>query len=180
MAEQDLKRYQRFPVVYPAQSQFKNGTNEGAQSGATAKLSFSLNNNPHEIVGLRVFNVYETPAEFVTPEGLEFLSRLDSQQTLTMRMAQQNVVLEDTLQRLVQGEGGIHWHPFELPYPFRGGNSITVDVKRITGYNLPGSDPLVTIDAVTVHAALVGWMYVGAMVESGPPSTGFNDWPEGG
>jgi hypothetical protein len=115
MAEQDLKRYQRFPVIYPAKAQFKLGTVEGAGAGATAKLNFSLNNNPHEIVGLRI----------------------DSEQTLTMRMAQQNVVLEDTLQRLVQGEGGIHWHPFELPYPFRGGNSITVDCKRVTGYQLP-------------------------------------------
>jgi hypothetical protein len=175
----DLKRFQRFPVIYPAKAQFKLGTVEGAGSGAVAKLNFSLNNNPHEITGLRVYNTYEIPEEFYSQEGLAFLNRIDSEQTLTMRMAQQNVVLEDTLQRLTQGEGGIHWHPFELPYPFRGGNSITVDVKRVTGYRLPGPDN-VTIDAVTVNAAIVGWMYVGAMVESGPPSTGFNDWPAGG
>jgi hypothetical protein len=172
----DLKRLQRFPVIYAAQAQFKNGTTEGAQAGATAKLNFSLNNNPHEITGLRIVNVYDVPEEFYTQEGLELLRRLDDQQTITMRMAQQNVVLEETLQRLSQGANGINWHPFALPYPFRGGNSITVDLKRVTGYRLPGPDD-VTIDAVTVQAALVGWMYVGAMVESGPPSTGFNQFP---
>jgi hypothetical protein len=81
------------------------GTVEGAGAGATAKLNFSLNNNPHEIVGLRIYNTYEIPEEFYTVEGLQFLQRIDSEQTLTMRMSQQNVVLEDTLQRLVQGEG---------------------------------------------------------------------------
>jgi hypothetical protein len=172
----DLKRLQRFPVVYPAKAQFKLGTVEGAQAGAVAKLNFSLNNNPHEITGLRIANTYEIPEEFFTQEGLALLDRLDTEQTITMRMAQQNVVLEDTLQTLAQGRRGFNWHPFELPYPFRGGNSITVDLKRITGYRLPGPDD-VTIDAVTVNAAIVGWMYVGAMVESGPPSTGFNQWP---
>jgi len=177
MSEIDLKNYQRFPVVYPAQAQFKVGGNESADANAVAKLQFSLNNNPHEITGLRLTNTYDIPPEFLSlaiPDGPDYLTRLDMEQTITMRMAQQNVVLSDTHQKLVTGADGIHWHPFELPYPFRGGNNVTVDVKRITAYTLPGSDPLITIDAVTVYAALVGWMYVGPMVESGPPSTGFD------
>jgi len=174
---QDLSNFQRFPVIYSAQAQFKVGSSESAAAGAVAKLQFAINNNPHEITGLRVKNVYEVPPEFLElarPDGMDYLDRLDQEQTLTMRMAQQNIVVDATLQSLVCGTGP-HWHPFELPYPFRGGNNVTVDVNRLTGYTLPGSDPLVTVDAVTVQAALVGWMYVGpGGVLSGPPSTGFN------
>jgi len=179
MSDPDLKQFQRFPVVYPAQAQFKNGAQESAGAGATAKLAFNLNNNPHEITGLRLQNVYEVPPEFLVlarPDGMDYLQRLDGEQVLTMRMAQQNVVVDETLQKLVTGSDGIHWHPFELPYPMKGGNNVTVDVTRITGYTLPGTDPLITVEAVTCYAALVGWMYVGPNgVLSGPPSTGFNE-----
>lgn len=174
---QDLSNFQRFPVIYSAKAQFKAGSKESGAAGSVAKLQFAINNNPHEITGLRIKNVYEVPTEFLSlaqPDGIDYLNRLDQEQTLTMRMAQQNVVVDETLQSLVCGDG-VHWHPFELPYPFRGGNNITVDVNRLTSYSLPGSDPLVTIDAVTVQAAIVGWMYVGpGGVLSGPPSSQFN------
>jgi len=175
---QDLSNFQRFPVIYSAQAQFKVGSAESAAAGAVAKLQFAINNNPHEITGLRVKNVYDIPAEFLAlfrPDGMEYLERLDQEQTLTMRMAQQNIVVDATLQPLVCGTGP-HWHPFELPYPFRGGNNVTLDVNRLTGYSIPaGDEPNVLIEAVTVQAALVGWMYVGpGGVLSGPPSTGFN------
>jgi len=176
---EDLSNFQRFPVIYGASAQFKNGSNESAGVGAVAKLQFALNNNPHEITGLRIRNSYVQPAEFYQGNPLG-LARIDLEQTVTMRMAQQNIVIDEVAQSLITGgndaSGGTpHWHPFELPYPFRGGNNVTVDVTRIAGYDLPGSDPLVTIDAVTVYAAIVGWMYVGpGGVLAGPPSTGFN------
>ena len=176
---QDLSNFQRFPVIYGAKAQFKMGSKESAEAGAVAKLQFSINNNPHEITGLRIKNVYDVPAEFlelVPPDGMAYLERLDEEQTITMRMAQQNVVVDETLQQLVCGTG-VHWHPFELPYPFRGGNNITVDVNRLTSYALPGSDPLVMIDAVNVQAAIVGWMYVGpGGVLPGPGSSEFSEF----
>jgi hypothetical protein len=180
---EDLSNFQRFPIVYGASAQFKTGSNESAAAGAVAKLQFALNNNPHEITGLRLWNSYEIPEGFLSDlegGGPLLLARLDGQQTITMRMAQQNVVIDEVLQPLLTGGGGVtgaaeHWHPFELPYPFRGGNNITVDVTRLTGYANVNQDPVVTIDAVTVYAAVVGWMYVGpGGVLSGPPSTGFN------
>lgn len=180
----DLSNFQRFPVIYGASAQFKTGSNEGAGPGAVAKLQFSLNNNPHEITGLRISNSYEVPAGFLS--GLEgggplLLARLDQQQTVSMRMSQQNVVIDEVLQPLITGGGGIngsaeHWHPFELPYPFRGGNNMTVDVTRLTAYTNPNVDPVISIEAVTVYAAVVGWMYVNTQgVLKGPPSSGFND-----
>ncbi len=177
----DLSNFQRFPVVYPAKAQFKMGSDESAQAGATAKLQFSLNNNPHEITGLRIRNVYEIPDGYmVSPQlaGSNFLERKDGEQTLVVRMAQQNIVVDEANQVCVVGNDGIHWHPFELPYPFRGGNNVTVDVTRTTNYRfVDGNEDEIFINAVTVTAALVGWMYVGpGGVMSGPPSSDFNQF----
>jgi len=177
----DLSNFQRFPVVYPAKAQFKSGSNESAQAGATAKLQFSLNNNPHEITGLRVRNVYEIPDEYMqSPQlaGSNFLERKDGEQDLVVRMAQQNIVVDEANQVAVVGNNGIHWHPFELPYPFRGGNNVTVDVTRSTNYRFVDGNGLeILIEAVTVTAALVGWMYVGpGGVLPGPPSSDFTQF----
>lgn len=178
--EIDLSQLQRFPVVYPAKAQFKSGSNENAQAGATAKLQFSLNNNPHEITGLRVRNVYEIPDEYLLAGfGPDWLQRKDGEQDLVVRMAQQNIVVDEANQVSVLGNDGIHWHPFELPYPFRGGNTIIVNVTRTTNYrwvvlNAAGEKEEILIDSVTVSASLVGWMYVGpGGVLPGPPSSGF-------
>jgi hypothetical protein len=178
----DLSNFQRFPVVYPAKAQFKSGSNEDAQAGATAKLQFTLNNNPHEITGLRIRNVYEIPdAYLLAGFGTDWLQRKDGEQDLVVRMAQQNIVVDEANQVAVLGNDGIHWHPFELPYPFRGGNNVTVDVNRTTSYRWVVQNGEVvdeiTIKSVTVTAALVGWMYVGpGGVMSGPPSTEFNEF----
>jgi len=181
MSDPVLHKMQRFPVIYPAKAAFKTGGTENAQAGATAKLQFTLDNNPHEITGLRIRNVYEIPDAYMQSPQLassNFLERKDGEQDLVMRMTQQNVVLDECNQVTVVGNDGIHWHPFELPYPFRGGNKITVDVNRVTGYRfVNGNGAEILINNVTVTAAIVGWMYVGpGGVLPGPPSTDFEQF----
>lgn len=175
----DLSNMQRFPVIYPAKAQFKDSGVATAQAGATAKLQFSINNNPHEITGIRVRNVYEIPDAYMQSPQLaasNFLERKDGEQDLVVRMAQQNIVIDEANQVACLGNDGIHWHPFELPYPFRGGNNITVDVTRSTNYRfVNGAGAEILIEAVTVTAALVGWMYVGpGGVLPGPPSSEYS------
>lgn len=158
---------QRFPIIYPASAGFERDNAASGDVGATATLTFTINTRPHMLVGLRLQNVYIVPEDMRTCDGLAWLERLDEEQDVATQLAQQNVVVRPTLQTLVTGRRGRHWHPFECPYPFRGGNNIVVTVSRLTAYPRE-------ITAITVKAALVGWAYVeGDTPPPGPPSTGF-------
>lgn len=164
---------QRFPIIYPGSAEFRVEDGPGAVRGATATITITINTRPHMLTGIRLCNVYEVPEELRDVSSLAWLNRLDQEQDLSTQLAQQNVVVRPTMQSLVTGGGGgigaatVHWHPFECPYPFRGGNNITLSLSRLTSY--PDE-----IKSVTVKAALVGWAYIdGPLPPPGPPSTGF-------
>lgn len=158
---------QTFPIYYPGSAEFQEDTAPGAGVGATAVITVPINTRPHMLTGIRLANVYAIPEELRTVDGLAYLKHIDQQQEISSQLAQQNVVVRPTLQKLVTGDDGIHWHPFELPYPFRGGNNIVLNLQRLIAY----PDEIVS---VTVKAVLVGWAYVdGKFPPAGPPSTGF-------
>lgn len=164
-----MQHPQEFPIYYPASAQFKaaDGNDAGAGKGATASLAFSLSTRPAMLTGIRMANVYEIPEDLRNVDGIAWLEKLDGQQQMSTDMEQQNIVIKPTLQDLVTGRKGYIWHPFEQPYPFKGGNNITVPVSRLISY----PDSIVN---VTVYATLVGWSYVdGQFPPAGPPSTGF-------
>lgn len=159
---------QRFPIIYPASAEFRLDQDASGARGASATLTFTINTRPHMLTGLRLQNIYDVPERIQLSQPLlTYLDRLDGEQDIQTDLAQQNIVVRPTLQRLVTGRGGVHWHPFECPYPFRGGNNITVVASRLTSY--PDD-----IESITLKGALVGWAYIeGDQPPPGPPSTGF-------
>jgi hypothetical protein len=180
-------RPQLFPIYYPAEAQFLSDAGDAVASrGAVATLSFSITTRPFALVGVRLRNLYELPAEGVTfqveggsppvrtfypPELESYLARLDADQDVAVELAQQNIVIRPANQQLVQGADGIHWHPFACPFPFRGGNNVVVRARRRTAY--PDA-----IGPVALQGLLVGWQYVSDADPGGhPPSSGFP--PEG-
>lgn len=181
-ANPGLVQPQKFPIYYPAEAEFQadNG-GAGVPGGAVATLTFSITTRPFALVGIRWRNLYEIPqtgVEFVDPDGqnaqrfyppdlVDYFARLDNDQDLTVELAQQNIVIRPTNGQLVQGNDGIHYHPFPCPFPFRGGNNVTCTVRRRTAY------PAELLSA-TVQATLIGWQYVTDADPGGhPPSTGF-------
>ena len=158
---------QRFPIIYPASAGFVKDNLPSGAVGATATLTLTFNTRPHMLVGLRLENIYAVPERLQNIDGIAYLDKLDEQQDMTTALAQQNIIIRPTLQTLVTGRRGVHWHPFEVPYPFRGGNNIVITVSRLTAYP-------VEIEAVTCKLAVVGWAYIeGDQPPPGPPSTGF-------
>lgn len=188
--------HQRFPIYYEGVGEFKDADGDPSGAvGAVADVPISINNRPHELVGVRVVNVYEQLPLFETIEiivqtdplvierkvqgvaglGLPLedlcchLQRLDGDQSLRVELAQQNVVVRDLHQRTMTGRDGVHWHPFACSYPFRGGNNVVCRLVRLTSYP--------EIITPTVHVTLVGWIWVSDEgVEPqppAPPSTGF-------
>jgi hypothetical protein len=168
-------RMQKFPIYYPGNAQFQD--QDGQPSGligAQAIVEIGLNNRPHEIIGIRVQNVYALPAERPQdPDLCCLLDRLDGEQLVSLDLAQQNVIVESMLQTTLTGKNGIHWHPFACSYPFRGGNNLRLTFRRLTSYP-PEFFPV-------VHVTAVGWVWVSDELPAGaPPSTGFDVPPEQG
>ncbi len=187
----EVVKMQRFPIYYEGVGEFKdsNGVPSGAR-GAEALVEIGLNNRPHELVGVRVVNVYDTVSLFeqiefpipgVDPPVIErknipvagfnlpvgdaccLLERLDGDQLMNVELAQQNVVVRDLHQKTMTGRAGVHWHPFPCAYPFRGGNNVDLRFRRLTAYpiNAAGQTPEEqNIIVPVVHVTVLGWVWV--------------------
>lgn len=153
MATSETYSPQRLPVYFPGTARFQdsNGTPSGA-IGAVATVTISINLRPQFLTGIRIRNVYEVPSGLQTIDQLTYLDRLDEEQTLTTELTQSNIVVRSMLQTLLVGRGGVHWHPLSVPYPWGGGNNLTLVVTRLTAYPA-GVLP-------TCHVGLEGVTYV--------------------
>ena len=166
-ASPDGLGYEQFPCFYSNSGQFTQNSDGLVIAGATAKASVKLNNYPHQITGFRASNVFAIPAEQQTQDAIAYLKFIASNQDIITKLTQANIVIEPTAQDHVTGEGGIHWHPFEVPYNFRGGNNLAAEAVR----TIPYPDYLTT--GVTWKTTWVGWMWLrGRTPPPGPPSTG--------
>ncbi len=166
---------QLFPIYYPGEAQFllDNKTPSGLV-GATARINIEISNNPIMATGIRIRNVYEIEEKFRTVDLLTYLARLDGEQSIETNLTQQNIIVREMSQELLTGgkdgsaASSIHWHPFETPYPFKGGNNINLKFKRETSY--PEE-----IVSVVVKATLTGWVYMSdAVPDAGAPSSGYD------
>lgn len=144
---------QRLPVSFPGSARFQdaNGQPSGAV-GAQATVTISINLRPQFVTGIRIHNVYPIPAGLQNVDQLTYLERLDEEQTMTTELTQSNIIVRAVLQTLFVGRGGIHWHPLPVPYPWGGGNNITLVITRLTAY----PDGILP----TCHVALEGVTYV--------------------
>ena len=179
-----LYKMQKFPIYYPGAGEFQDADgNPSGAAGSEATVEIGLNNRPHEIVGVRIVNVYERvvpvpeidTGDVELPQNVEtccLLGDLDDDQTVQIDLAQQNVIVRAIHQRTLCGKQGIHWHPFPCSYPFRGGNNMFVRLRRLTSY------PAAVLPKVRV--TVIGWMYVSDELPPGsPPSTDFDNPPQG-
>lgn len=204
MADEKIYRPQKFPVYYDGVGEFKNeGGEPDGRRGSIARIQIPINNRPHEVVGVRIRNSYP---RFPTPvsEGQEpideqgedpvivanawndggglccLLQDLDDEQTVEIELAQQNVIVRGIHQRTLCGANGIHWHPFPCSYPFRGGNNMSIRIRRLQDYPFDPLDPLGTVIKPTAYVTVLGWMFVtDELPAGGPPSTDFNEPPQG-
>jgi hypothetical protein len=134
MAMERTSEPQQFPVFFPGAAPFldANGAPSGAR-GATARVTCEINLRPQWLTAIRVMNVYDVPSGFQTADSV-FLDKIDGWQTMTTELTVSNIVIREALQTLVMGRDGVLWHPLPTPYPWRGGNSITLEFKRLIGY----------------------------------------------
>lgn len=157
----DVYSPQKIPVYFPGSARFQNadGVPSGAL-GAKATVTISINLRPQWFTGIRAWNVYPVGETFQNFNIL-YLQHLDNQQTMSTELTQSNIVVRDALQPLLLGGGApaIHWHPFATPYPWGGGDNITLIFTRLTSYP---TDVL-----PTVHVLLEGIMLVRDQVEDG-------------
>ena len=191
-ADAILRKAQTFPIYYPGEARFELDSSTGGKTpsgavGATATIIITINTRPHGFLGIRLRNVYAIPERALEPIAATYfpswrdIHALDGDQDVKMDLAQQNVTADRTDQNLLVGGpvasgGGVVWHPFACPYPFRGGNNVTIEVRRTTAYPLilPLTDDPVEGIFPVCKAVLVGYSYVtGDVEEGGPPSSGF-------
>lgn len=133
-----------------------DGVPSGA-AGAEAILTKELSNFPQILYGVRISNVYSLPA-VPTATHIQQLQTyhdwLDGEQTVGINLSQQNVTAQPMLQAQLTGRGDSVWHPFPAPYPMAGGNSINLQVRRITGYpDFNESDPVQPVIFATLLCA---------------------------
>lgn len=144
---------QQIAVYFPGAARFQDsdGNPSGAR-GAVATVTISINLRPQWLTGIRVVNIYDIPTNLVTIDNLTYLDRLDDEQTMTTELTQSNIIVRAAAQRTITGRGGVHWHPLPQPYPWGGGNNITLTFTRLTAY--PGGV------FPTCHVTLEGIMLV--------------------
>lgn len=172
---------QTFPVYYPGTGRFEDANSDASGAlGSTAVVTITLNTRPHMIVGARVRNVYQPPdADEVVDFGPLFqtwrdLKLLDMEQRMTLDLAQQNIIIKAASQGLIVGERGTLWHPFACPYPFRGGNNISLTFLRTVGYPLNAQGEEVIFP--TVEVVLFGYAFVKGNIPPGSPPS--SEYPE--
>lgn len=149
-----------FPIYYAFDSApfLLNGQPSGAV-GAVARLSRSLPNPPHIVLGIRISNVYTLPSGANADAVATYRAckeSVDGEQTVLMNLAQQNITAELTLQKHITG-GGLqeYFMPFPSTYPMAGGNDITLEIRRLTTYpQIAGADVLPTCFATLVCTVL--------------------------
>lgn len=155
---------EQFPVYYQlGPSPFLDAANApSGAAGSRLRLSRSISNFPHLLIGVRVQNVYALPAA-PTADDVQLYRTMkewvDGEQTIRMELAQQSIIIDPTLQPTVTGQDGVHWHPFAVPFPMAGSNNINFDLVRVTGYpQLDGEDVIpdvyLTLVAVVLKADL--------------------------
>ncbi len=125
------KYYTMGPVPFA-----RDGVPSGAV-GATAVLSHPLSNFPQILYGVRISNIYPLPAAADATHMQQYRAYkewLDGEQTVGINLSQQNVTAQPMLQSQLVGKGDSVWHPFPAPYPMAGGNSVNLEIRRLTGY----------------------------------------------
>ena len=114
----------------------RDGVPSGA-AGAEAILTKELSNFPQILYGVRISNVYALPDPVDASHILQaqlYHDWLDGEQTVGVNLSQQNVTAQPMLQSQLTGRGDSAWHPFSAPYPMAGGNTVNLQVRRVTGY----------------------------------------------
>lgn len=170
---------QEWPLDYPDEAQFRLGRDPSGAVGATARLTFVLNNRPHHVYGIRFAISYELPNEFER-ENYDFRERMrmggtDKGFRLNFQLSQSNVTSGPTDARAVCGVDGTVWHAFQVPLRMRGGNNIAVELQRVIAYPvIQFGDPLEDFEITpTVQGVLVtGQMLSDAFPEGPPGSSG--------
>lgn len=146
---------QRIPVLFPGSGRFQDSDgNPSGAKGAVATVTISINLRPQWLTEIRVSNIYDVPTREagVPLYDLPYLDRLDEEQTMTTELTQSNIIVRAAVQTHVTGRRGFHWHPLPCPYPWGGGNNITLQFTRLTAYP-PNIFP-------TCHVSLMGIMLV--------------------
>ncbi len=176
---------QWFPVLYGESAQFKVDATPSGNAGAIARVLFTLDTFPWLLYGVRFEVSYELPALFLAePENWPFKQfmregGIDDDFSVTIRAAQQSITGGNPVHvRNVQGALGINKHPLPLPYPFRGGNKIEIECRRLSSYPVIEVADLQVVLTPTVHVALelargVQQVADGVSSPPPPPSTGF-------
>lgn len=130
-----------FPIYYgfDARPFQLNGAPSGA-AGAQARLSRSLPNPPHILLGIRVSNIYTIPENADHDDIQDFAilkNHVDGEQTLAVNLAQQNVVAQQVIQKhITGGQDGFNWYPLPQTFPMAGANNIEIVLTRLTAYPL--------------------------------------------
>lgn len=152
---------QVFPIYYPMGAQpFTNGNGQASGAvGSIARLNRSLSNFPHMFLGLRISNDYDVLPQNPDADTVQLVRFMrewvDSQQTVTINLAQQNITAEQLFQPHLTGHEGINWAPFPAPFPMAGGNDITVEVRRTASYPNVLNVAVEPVCRVTVLAAVM-------------------------
>jgi hypothetical protein len=149
--EHELEKWnaQWFPQYFPlGPVGFLSGSGTpNGNAGSRARLSKDIPNWPILFLGVRISSVYELPAE---PSELDLRTYaacklyVDDEQTVEVKLSQQNIVADPIQQTHLTGKAGIYWAPFSVPFPMAGGNNISIEITRSTRYPSIG-DPLVQI-----------------------------------
>lgn len=135
--EQALQDPEAFPLYYETDADFLLDNVASGAQGALARLTRDLNNFPHVVYGVRIWNVWTLPvgADAAAVELARYVREwIEPEQTVEIQLAQENVTAQPTLQPNMMGRGGLHWHPFPKPYLMAGGNQFRIIVRRTTGY----------------------------------------------
>lgn len=165
---------EEFPLYYPGSEAFKLDTAPSGARGAVAEVLITVNNYPQIFYGVRIRNAYEIPKATLLddPAILAQLKEYDGEQMVRIDLAQQNVTARPIHQDTLTGKGGTNWHPFPVPYLFRGGNETRFSFTRLVGYPpvLDGEEEVEIIP--TVYVTLVAGVLVSDIFPAaGAPST---------
>ena len=151
---------QAFPIYYPmGPNAFIDASGDPSGAvGARARLGRDLSNFPHMFMGLRITNLYALPDE-PTADDVQLFRALkewvDGEQSVRIELAQQNITADSVLDVQLTGRAGIHWHPFPVPFPMAGANSITVEITRLSPYPQLGGSSITPQVSVSILAAVM-------------------------
>lgn len=174
---------QEFPIYYGGDAPFRDGVVESGARGAEARIPIQLNNAPTLLLGVRVTFSWEPivlpPTLIGTPDVIyqdEQYQRLDEECSIEVQFTQQNVTAGTGVHHLrnLQGSRGINYHPLPAPFLARGGNTVTVSLRRLQSYPEfvnPETEEVLRI-LPRAYVTLVAVSLVDDLVpQAGPPST---------